>query len=91
LIPANNLCEVAYRDLVNDPVKELQRVYSTLGLPDFNEARPKVDHYVGGLKSYTRNSYPDLSRVSRNRLRKAWAGAYENWGYDPVEKCHSAG
>jgi len=52
-----------------------------LDLPDFTEARDEVGKYVGTLKSYRRNSYPELSLVSRNKLRKAWAAAYKQWDY----------
>jgi len=49
-------------------------------------ARADVQKYVGTLKNYTRNSYPDLPPESRKKFRKAWAGTYEQWGYNPEKE-----
>ena len=35
-IPANQLCELKYEDLVRDPMGQLRRIYEQLELGDFD-------------------------------------------------------
>lgn len=42
--------EVSFAELDADPVAALQRVYTGLGLGDFEAARPAVQAHVAGLQ-----------------------------------------
>lgn len=80
LIPAGNLVEVSYRELVDDTLGSLQRIYSALGLPGFEIARPEIERYVNSQKDYKRNEYV-LDEETAERVTKKWGFAFAEWGY----------
>lgn len=80
-LPQNQLCEISYSDLARDPVGQLDRIYQTLELPDFEYARPKLTEYVAGLSGYERNSFAPLSSQDRERIASAWPRSFDEWGY----------
>lgn len=81
LIPPGRLVEIAYEDLDREPLAQLEKVYSALGLPDFAEARPAAEAYLRSLAGYTKNRHPDLPPAVRDELRREWRRSFEEWGY----------
>lgn len=81
LIPAGNLFEVAYADLERDPLGEMERVYNALGLPDFGVVRDELTVYLDSIRGYAKNSYPELSVHTRQRVFRVWRRAFTEWGY----------
>lgn len=80
LIPPGQLIEVRHEDMVADPMQVLERIYSDLRLPGFDEARPRMASYVSTLSNYQTNNYafdPDTT----SRVRKACDFAFDTWGY----------
>jgi hypothetical protein len=57
LIPPGAFCEVKYEELVRHPLDTLKNVYTTLGLPGFEEFQAVVKPYLEAQKSYKRNKY----------------------------------
>jgi hypothetical protein len=84
LIAGDRLHELSFEDLEHDPVGELRRAYSTLGLAGFDSVLPRVEEYVATLSDYRKNDYPDLPPSIRRRIRRTWARSFEEWGY-PVD------
>ncbi len=81
LIPPGNLVEVAYSNFMSDPMFEIERIYSTLGLKNF--PHEKIQKYLKSQEeSFQKNQpYVELPIESRNRLRSMWAEAIEKLGY----------
>lgn len=48
--PAGQLVEVSFAELERDPLGTLRRMYSGLGLGDFEALRPRFQRYIGGLE-----------------------------------------
>ena len=48
-VPAENLCLVRFDELERDPVGELQRVYETIGLPDFAMCEKAMKAYLESI------------------------------------------
>ena len=64
LIPANQLHQIRYEDLVANPLAELESIYRELDLGDFETARPAVAKYLEGVKDYKTNKFnlePELA------------------------------
>jgi hypothetical protein len=80
-IPAGRLTEVAYEDLVRDPVGTLRSVYESLALPDFEEARASVERYVASLESFRTNRHGSLEPRLVRRIATEWGAAFAEWGY----------
>ena len=81
LIPAENFCEVAFEQLENDPIGQMQRIYETLNLPEFDYVEPKLRDYVQSIEGYSKNRFPDLPNDIRERLAHEWSRCFEEWQY----------
>ncbi len=73
--------EIAYDELVREPVKTLGKVYETLSLPGYEEAKPKIKAYVESISGYRKNIYPDLPIDQKKRIFKEWYRSFEAFGY----------
>ncbi|MGE3541201.1 MAG: sulfotransferase [Candidatus Tectimicrobiota bacterium] len=80
LIPAQNLVEVRFEDLERDPLHEVQRVYSSLGLPGYAEAEPAFRAYIASQRAYRKNTL-SLSAADRQQIEQRWAFAFTALGY----------
>jgi hypothetical protein len=82
LISQQNFCEVAYEDLDRDPLREVERIYQSLALPDFGRVAPALREYLKSLAGYTKNRFPELPARTRDEIASRWARCFEEWGYE---------
>jgi hypothetical protein len=80
LIPAGRYCEVRYEELVGDLIGGLRRIYETLNLGGFEEARPKFEAYAARKKGYETNKYA-ISDEHRAKVKARWGDLIERLGY----------
>ena len=80
-IPGGRLVEVAYEDLVEDPLATLEQIYGGLSLPGFAAARPAMAAYLRGLGVYRVNPHPPLSSSERALVQGFAGPCFEAWGY----------
>ncbi|MEZ5804821.1 MAG: sulfotransferase [Rhizobiaceae bacterium] len=85
LIPAGNLTELRYEDLVADPLGAMRRVYEELNLGGFDAVRPALETFLDGARGYETNRYAELSQDLRRRIGERWRSYAETYGYTPVE------
>jgi hypothetical protein len=72
--------DVRYEDLVDDPVREIGKMYKKLGLGDYSAVHDKIAAFVAEQKEYKPNKHridDDLKR----RIRERWAAYFEKFGY----------
>lgn len=81
LIPAGRFAEVAFGDLEIDPMGQVERVYRELGLPTFDDVRPKVEEYVRSLAGYRKNKHVELPEDLRAEIARRWRRSFEEWEY----------
>jgi omega-hydroxy-beta-dihydromenaquinone-9 sulfotransferase len=81
LVPAGRFHELAYDSLVNDPLGELERMYTSLGLGSFANARPQVQSYLNFIENYQTNRYRPLGEPDRRRVADAWGKYFQAFGY----------
>lgn len=81
LVPAGNIAEVTYEDLVASPKGVLRGLYDRLGLGDFGRAEAEVDAYLARTKDYKTNTY-ELSEAAADLIRERWAPYIRRFGYD---------
>jgi hypothetical protein len=81
LIPANQLCELKYEDLVRDPLGQLRRIYEQLELGDFDAVSPKMEAHVGSQRDYKTNRH-ELEPELRSEIRRRWSDYFERYGYE---------
>lgn len=84
LVPAENLVEIRYEDLVKAPLKSVEDIYRTLRLEDFETARPRLTAYLGTVKDYQTNRYR-LTPEQRDEITRKWGSVIQGYGYrEPV-------
>lgn len=81
-IPAGQFHELAYEELKRAPLAVLAELYERLDLGGFDEQRARVESYLAGLASYTRNRYEPLAPEVRERVEQEWARCFDAWGYE---------
>jgi omega-hydroxy-beta-dihydromenaquinone-9 sulfotransferase len=78
-IPAEQLVEIAYADLLADPMRELERVHRQLDLPGFEAAAPAFRRYLDATADHrprpVRTDWIDAAWLS------AAAPALRHWSY----------
>jgi hypothetical protein len=79
-IPRGNLVEVRYEDFVQDPLREVQRIYAGLGLADFTAAEESFRAYAAVQRSFQVNENV-LDEATRQEVAGRWGFAFEAWGY----------
>ena len=82
LIPKGRFHEVSFEQLERDPVDNVRALYEQLGLPGFEDFRPRLQAYADSLAGYQKNDYPELSPALRARVAEQWQIGFEKWGYD---------
>lgn len=84
LIPAGNLMEVKYEELIESPLEILEKIYEQLGLSGIDEAKDRIKDYLTNIKSYRRNKFRLTPEITK-KVRERFGFALEKWGYDVPE------
>ena len=79
LIPAGNLAEVRYEDLVANPLNEIKKIYAMLGL-SIDQALPGFQHYLDRQARYKTNVY-SIDDDTVRRVNQNWDFAFQQWKY----------
>jgi hypothetical protein len=82
LIPQGRHCEVGYEDLERDPSAVVGSVYESLGLPGFEDVRPRLEGYLDSISGYRKNRLDDLPEPLRRRIAQEWGRSFDEWGYE---------
>lgn len=90
LIPADQLAEIRYEDLVKDPIGLLRSTYERLGLGDFSVAEPRMQAYLDG-RSEHRNSEYVLPAGLKARIIERMAPMMRRFGYLPADAAPQSG
>ncbi len=79
-VPAGQMADVRYEDLVADPLAEMERLYRDLALGDFTAARPALEPFVAQQRAYKTNRY-EIGPELRREISQRWGGYFERYGY----------
>lgn len=80
LLPANQLVELSYEELVEDPKSQLRSIYERLELGDFARVESALDDHLADVKNYRTNRH-SIDDESSERIRREWARYFEEFGY----------
>ncbi len=79
-IPAHQLIEVRYEDLVRHPQSQVEKIYSHFSLdlnPNFTVA---LENYLDSIRSYQKNSF-SISQETLGLIRQEWGDWIQRLGY----------
>lgn len=80
LIPPDNLYELSFEELEEDPLRKLKEIYNQLDIPGYEKSKPYFEKYLNYSKNYVKNKHrikPELL----DRVLKEWDFAMKEWGY----------
>jgi hypothetical protein len=80
LLGGDQLVELKYEELVQNPLEEVRSVYSRLNLGDFSLIEPELRAHLADVKNYRPNQY-ELPEEKRRLIATRWAGYIERYGY----------
>ena len=80
-IPEGNLMEIKFEDFEADAMAMTEKIYKTLSIPGYEEAKADIEKYVGGKKGYKKNKYQYDERTIQ-LVQDNWNFALEQWGYE---------
>ncbi len=81
LLREDQIYEIRYEDLIDDPQERMREIYAKLELGDFSRAEPAIQEYLAEVKNYRRNHY-ELPEQQRSTISERWAGYFERYGYE---------
>lgn len=84
LIPEGHLAEIRFEDLERNPLAELERVYTELQLPGWQNAKTSIEEYLGTLSGYRKNAF-EASQDVIDRVNQNWKFVVDAWGYEPPQ------
>ena len=76
----SELIEVSYRELQEDPLNMLRRIYAQLELPGFDTAAPRFEAYLDSQRDYRKNVLP-LTQRERAAVSSQWREIFERLEY----------
>ena len=85
LIPKGNLVDVRYEDLRLNPLKELERIYSTLSLAGLKDLKINVLPYLKSVSNFKPSTYK-ISLDDKQRIYSSWRATIDKWGYEKAPK-----
>lgn len=80
-VPAGHLMELRYDDLDARPMETVEKVYSALGLPGFDDARGAFEAYLASVESFKKNKF-DYSDEAAAKVEARLGRFIEKWGYE---------
>ena len=80
-LPENQFTEVRFEDLEKNPIRELERIYSSLELPDWNSAKPATQTYLNQISGYKKNRY-NLKKTDIETVQNSWKKYLDKWQYE---------
>ena len=81
LLDANQLVELRYEDLVDDPKSQLRAIYERLALGDFSRVEPALDAHLADVKNYRTNRH-SMDDETRDLIRGEWSRYFDEFGYE---------
>ncbi len=84
LLPPEDLMEVRYEDLVEDPLETLKAIYEACDLGDFSETQESMEAFIRTQKSYQPNKHR-LDGAKAQRVYQEWRVYFDRFGYAPPQ------
>lgn len=79
-LSSDRIIELQYESLVHNTCEVVERVYSQLGLGDFESVRERLRATVEAKKDYKRNEHT-LNADLTERINQRWATYFDRYGY----------
>jgi hypothetical protein len=85
LIPERNLVDVRFEDLKENPIAELEKIYSNLEIEGIDKLRERVKPYLDSVAGYIPSKYK-MSKKEKTRIYSFWNKTIDKWGYEKTPR-----
>jgi len=79
-INPENLIEIKYEELINEPTKTLKRIYDHFNLSDFENQNIHFQNYLKSISGYKTNTF-EISKSDIEKVNKNWGFAFDEFKY----------
>ncbi len=80
-IPKGQFIEIKYENLVENPLEELEKIYTQLSIPDFEKAKKNFEIYLNSLREYKVTKY-EIDKALRSKIYSELSFTTKKWGYE---------
>jgi hypothetical protein len=88
-LPGDSTVHVRFEELERDPLGQVERIYRSIELDDYEVARPRIAAYLRSIQHYTKSSYT-FSEESVRQVSEQWQPFIAYFGYLPPNLERSA-
>jgi len=81
LLPAGQLIEIRYEDLIKTPLDVLSIIYDQLDIKGFNEVKSEFQQYIDTTRNSYRPNNFQLTKDIQRKVEKHWSFAFSHWNY----------
>jgi hypothetical protein len=81
LIPEDNLIEISYEQLMENPMKTVKKIYQKLDLPNYENSKSDIQEYIYSQRNYKTNRY-SFSKKLIEEISERWKLTIDEWGYE---------
>jgi hypothetical protein len=79
--PPSRLVEIAFNDLVADPLAQLEGIYRHLNIDGFEQATPFFKEEIKEVVGYKTNAYKSPDTATKKRIVDEWGFMFDTYGY----------
>jgi hypothetical protein len=76
----DELVEIGFRSLQEDPLATLGTIYDHLGIEGFDAAVPEFERYIDSQRDYKKNDLP-LAAHEQDEVARRWNDVFDRLGY----------
>ncbi len=80
LIPKKNFIETRFEDLEEDPITELNSIYTQLNINGFGTIKPLLLKYLKSIHGYKKNNYIFTKEIIK-KVEHNWNFTIDKWDY----------
>ena len=81
-IPQGQFYEMSYKDFISNPLIELQKAYTHIGLLGFEKKTSLLQKEITSVKNYQTNSYDNIDEQTKNAIMNKWRFMFEEYSYE---------
>lgn len=82
-MPEADRIDIKYEDFCQDPLGYLEKIYTSLGIDGYEEAKPYFEKYLDSQKNYQKNKF-ELDPRLRDKINGKLGFYFEHYGYEMI-------
>lgn len=82
LLKSDQFVEVPFADLTSNPVQEIEKIYTTLAIEDFESVRENFEKFALTQKNYKKNRF-EIDPELETKITDRWKWYIDRYSYTP--------